>query len=175
MIHLALRVIPASKAVVRMTASCLMACIFFSLAGCERNKAIDDSHDAKIAGLQSEVSQLKARLLVLDGLQDKRLSEVDARLAKLEAIQKMPTSTKDSHTIPSEVVPTLKKAISDCVSQVHASAEGKAETYTNFFTGFDAFYNPANGRVQNNSQYVGGQPAVFMFNKCMTVQGFPLT
>ena len=108
------------------------------------------------------------------GLQEKQKSEFEARLSILEALQKKPNSTLGSGGFPQESMSLLKKAISDCATQIRNSAEAKAETYTKFFSEFDAFYNPANDRVQNNSIFVGGQPAVFMFNKCMVSQGFPL-
>lgn len=39
---------------------------------------------------------------------------------------------------------------------------------------FDAFYNPATKKVENNAYYVLERPALFRFNKCMATQGFPL-
>jgi hypothetical protein len=39
---------------------------------------------------------------------------------------------------------------------------------------FDAFYNSATKRVQNNIIYAYQQGAVFVFNKCMAAQGLPL-
>jgi hypothetical protein len=43
-----------------------------------------------------------------------------------------------------------------------------------FFKKFDAFYNSAAGRVENNAFLDGDLPALYQFNKCMASQGFPL-
>ncbi|CAN7597005.1 hypothetical protein LJR069_004419 [Variovorax paradoxus] len=40
--------------------------------------------------------------------------------------------------------------------------------------GFDAYYNPISGRVQNNVRYQGEMPALYAFNKCMVGKGIPL-
>jgi hypothetical protein len=39
---------------------------------------------------------------------------------------------------------------------------------------FDAFYNAATGRVENNALTVGDQYDVFRFDKCMAEQRIPL-
>ena len=64
--------------------------------------------------------------------------------------------------------PAIVKAVKYCVDFVH-SASGNA-----FYQSFDAFYNPTTGNVENNVVYVGGQEALFVFNKCMAGHGFPL-
>lgn len=51
-----------------------------------------------------------------------------------------------------------------CVGAVHAQ-------YQN--SGFDAFYNPANGTVQNNVAFLSQQQALLTFEKCMAENGFP--
>jgi hypothetical protein len=43
-----------------------------------------------------------------------------------------------------------------------------------FFRKFDAFYNTATGKVQNNAVYVGDQAALYQFDKCMASKGYPL-
>lgn len=58
-------------------------------------------------------------------------------------------------------------AVKVCVVEVHKSADSFAKH-------FDAFYNPATGLVENNAVYVGDQPSVYQFRKCMTAAGYPL-
>jgi hypothetical protein len=43
-----------------------------------------------------------------------------------------------------------------------------------FYKHFDAFYNPATGRVENNGYLNGDVPPQYQFNKCMASQGLPL-
>lgn len=128
--------------------------------------------------LSIEVSQLRAKILVLEELQRKQNANFDERLKIVETTGKKNAQPATSSTLSADTVVALKIAISNCVNQVHATNEAKAEasgkTYWNFWTGFDAFYNPATGRVQNNNMYNGGRPAAFFFDKCMTSLGFPL-
>jgi hypothetical protein len=70
----------------------------------------------------------------------------------------VPTSHADTATI--------NKTVSECINFVHALGDS--------FKKFDAYYNPATGRVENNVMYVADQPAIFQFNKCMAQHGLPL-
>jgi len=56
-----------------------------------------------------------------------------------------------------------------CVDFLHRASPGNS-----FYQSFDAFYNPATVNVENNVVFVGGQEALFVFNKCMAEQGVPL-
>ena len=154
----------------------VVSLVVVSQAGCDKIEEIKNisTTRADVGALHIQVGQLNDRLEIMYGLQAKQKSEFEARLSILEALQKKPHSTRGSGSFPQESVSLLRKTISDCVTQVRNSAEAKAETYAKFFSEFDAFYNPANDQVQNNSIYVGGKPAVFMFNKCMVSQGFSL-
>jgi hypothetical protein len=62
----------------------------------------------------------------------------------------------------------INKAVSECIKFVHAFSDDS------FFKRFDAYYNVATGRVENNVMYVGERAALFQFNKCMAQHGFPL-
>jgi hypothetical protein len=65
------------------------------------------------------------------------------------------------------------KVVNRCVNVVHNTRP--AQPYLEmYYKNFDAFYNPASGLVQNNAQTVGDMQALFVFQKCMTEQGFPL-
>ena len=45
-----------------------------------------------------------------------------------------------------------------------------------YYTSFDAFYNPSNGQVEKNAATVQGRvEPLFYFNKCMAETGMPLT
>jgi hypothetical protein len=64
-------------------------------------------------------------------------------------------------------------AVKTCVTQVNSPTS----------YGFDAYYNSANGLVQNNSPSIFSdiyeaqkwQHVLFVFDKCMAEQGVPLT
>jgi hypothetical protein len=66
----------------------------------------------------------------------------------------------------------LEKTVKQCVDVVHRFPSDEIEK--RFFQKFDAFYNPATGTVQSNAVYVGGQAALYQFNKYMASKGFPL-
>lgn len=74
----------------------------------------------------------------------------------------------------------VPKVVSHCVGVVRkvqpppAVIDIYGPAITSFYKNFDAFYNPASGLVQNNAGTVGGQPALFAFQKCMTENGVPL-
>jgi hypothetical protein len=66
--------------------------------------------------------------------------------------------------------PTADDLVQHCVDVVHHHSDA-----TGFFAKFDAFYNPANGTVENNARLVGDEEPLYQFNKCMASQGQPLT
>jgi hypothetical protein len=66
----------------------------------------------------------------------------------------------------------IEKAVKHCVDVVHQFPADQMEAQ--FFKRFDAFYNPASGRVENNGYLNGDLPPVYQFNKCMASQGVPL-
>jgi hypothetical protein len=66
------------------------------------------------------------------------------------------------------------KAVKHCVSVVH-NTHSPDQYEQHFYQHFDAFYNPATGVVQNNAKFVGDQDPLFIFNKCMSENGFPMT
>jgi hypothetical protein len=62
---------------------------------------------------------------------------------------------------------TINKTVTECLKVVHSLADDYAKY-------FDAFYNPATGKVENNVIYATGRSALFQFNKCMAQHGVPL-
>jgi hypothetical protein len=66
----------------------------------------------------------------------------------------------------------IVNVVKSCVGVVHN--DSSAGYLAVFYQNFDAFYNPATGVIENNVVNVGGQEALFAFNKCMAGQGFPL-
>lgn len=68
--------------------------------------------------------------------------------------------------------PECEKAIQACVDVVHASKVSDVDRL--FFREFDAYYNPADGTVQNNAYRNGDRMPLYTFKKCMVKQGFPL-
>ncbi len=71
------------------------------------------------------------------------------------------------------IVTSVSDVIDFCVDEVHKhKAEDAYEQ--KFYLNFDAYYNPATDRVNNNAMRNGDQPPLYLFNKCMTKAGFPL-
>jgi len=67
---------------------------------------------------------------------------------------------------------TIDDVVKQCVDVMHRLPADKSDL--SFFKKFDAFYNSAAGRVENNAFLDGDLPALYQFNKCMASQGFPL-
>jgi len=66
----------------------------------------------------------------------------------------------------------IEKVVKYCVDVVHKFPADQMEAQ--FFKRFDAFYNLATGRVENNGYLNGDIPPQYQFNKCMASQGVPL-
>jgi hypothetical protein len=75
------------------------------------------------------------------------------------------------------------KIVKQCVAAVHAAGDcwtQKSGAVTcsysehEFYKNFDAFYNSANGLVENNVTLQGERKALFLFKKCMAEKGVPL-
>src|SRR6266852_3993586 len=76
------------------------------------------------------------------------------------------TATPPASTI--DQLTPVAKAVKHCSDVVRAKPDAWSQK-------FDAFYNPASRKVENNATMVGDQQPLFEFNKCMTEMGFPLT
>ena len=130
--------------------------IFF-LTGCERLKEIDElksnaaTNSQQMIQVKNELASLRDKLLIIETNQEKTVRNDGPQPLSNEQIEK------------------LKKAIFQCTQGVRISAPDNI-----FYSKFDAYYNPASGRVENNNMYQGGGPAVYAFNKCMAVLGIPL-
>jgi len=141
------------------------------LTGCDKIKEMDSEVAAskqQIAEIKAEVASSKQQIADIKA----DLAGVRAKMAALEAGQKKETKNDDSQSLSPERIAALNKAIAQCVTRVRASAPAGQEQ---FYVGFDAYYNPGNGRVMNNVRYNGEAPALYAFNKCMASQGFPLS
>lgn len=131
------------------------------LSGCDKLKEFEGLK-VDAANSTMQIAELKAEL-----------NTVRERLVALEVTKKKVPSNDGPQPLSEEQIVMLKKVITQCVQVVRNSAP-KDDLSERFYAQFDAFYNPASGRVQNNNIYNGGLPAVYAFNKCMTSQGFPL-
>jgi hypothetical protein len=60
---------------------------------------------------------------------------------------------------------TINNLVKFCVARVHLQNDEPSQR-------FDAFYNPATGRVENNAIYDADQEPLSRFEKCMAMQGF---
>jgi hypothetical protein len=100
-------------------------------------------------------------------------------LAVSAMAQQNPTATQGTtNTIsPEQSQAIIAKVVKHCIDVVHQfPAHNQLDVGTNesFFKNFDAFYNPATGRVENNGYLNGDIPPQYQFNKCMATQGIPL-
>lgn len=66
---------------------------------------------------------------------------------------------------------TIDHAVKHCLDVVH-DYHPLDPLDREFFSHFDAFFNPASGRVENNAIYAGDQAPLFQFNKCMASKGY---
>lgn len=69
----------------------------------------------------------------------------------------------------------IVKATAYCVTEVHNTKTGSEWEQEVYNQHFDAFYNPSIGAVESNAYRAGDKNSLFVFNKCMAKQGFPLT
>jgi hypothetical protein len=65
----------------------------------------------------------------------------------------------------------IDKAVKTCVDFVRTLPQFNKEWPPAWFDNFDAYYNPATGRVVTIESY---DIAKFQFDKCMASQGMPL-
>jgi hypothetical protein len=100
-----------------------------------------------------------------------------ARLAALWSVVLWTPALAESQLTPDQAT-EVTKAVKQCVATVHTAAKCLGlETCpqgSEFFKNFDAFYNSASGRVENNVSLQGERKALFLFNKCMSEKGHPL-
>jgi hypothetical protein len=76
----------------------------------------------------------------------------------------------------SDQTSSINKIVAHCVNVVHTTKPSADQAYmASFYRNFDAFYNPASGLVENSARLQGDQKPLFIFNKCMSEQGLPLT
>jgi hypothetical protein len=65
----------------------------------------------------------------------------------------------------------IDKAVRTCVAFVRTLSQSNKDWPPAWFDNFDAYYNPATGRVVTIESY---DIAKFQFDKCMASQGMPL-
>ena len=104
-----------------------------------------------------------------------QLTEVTRRLTAIESVMARPTAKEGGRPFSDEQVKRLQATIAQCVSEVRASAPSDDNVMARFYAGFDAYFNAATGKVQNNVIYAGGMPAAFAFGRCMSAKGIPLS
>lgn len=79
--------------------------------------------------------------------------------------------TTASPNFTPQQIEAINQVMKHCIDIVHGTQD---PIYQEFFHRFDAYFNAANGKIQNNATVVGDQKALFVFNKCMAQNGFPL-
>jgi hypothetical protein len=146
------------------------------LSGCDRLKEFDElkveasSNKQQLVEVRAQLAAARQQLAQLQA----EIAVVKEGLVALESAKRKSSNGEARRGIPDDQVPSLKRAIAECVQVVRAATPSSSVAYQ-FYASFDAYYNTAAGRVENNNIYNGGLPAVFEFNKCMTTQGFPLS
>jgi hypothetical protein len=99
-----------------------------------------------------------------------RVTALEARLG-----DQVKESKDGAQSLTPQQVTALETAVGECVRLTRDSAPRNSPEYeSNFWKGFDAYYNPGSGLVTNNVMYNGQRPALYAFNKCMTTKGMPL-
>jgi hypothetical protein len=157
--------------------ACVMVCIS-GLSACDQVKRFADI-PADIDGAKSQISQVQGHsdaVATEVGELRARVAALDMRLSTLERAQ-VRVKTGPEPLDPQQVT-SLNSLVADCVKEVRSAAPADSGFNTidrRFWTGFDAFYNPGTGKVQNNVVYNGERPALYAFNKCMSARGIPLT
>jgi hypothetical protein len=100
-----------------------------------------------------------------------------SRLTLSAMAQQNPAATQPKIS-PEQSQAIIQKVVKHCLDVVHqfpAHNQMDVTTNENFFKKFDAFYNPATGKVENNATtVVGDQAPLYQFDKCMASQGLPL-
>jgi len=147
------------------------------LAGCAREQDVE----ALKANAEQQKQQLAALKTAIDQ-QNQRIDALDAKIsaltlesvaADLKSKQQGASTNSGSAPLTANQVAAVQKVIAQCVQEVRALASPGATPLSDVYVSFDAYYNPASGRVENNNQYVS-QDAVYAFNKCMAKRGWPL-
>jgi outer membrane murein-binding lipoprotein Lpp len=145
------------------------------LAGCGKNQDLDalkaDTGQQKqqLATLRAEADQQKQRISELN----LKISALEDTVRDLKPKPQKALATSGAQQLSITQTAALRKVIVQCVQTVRALAPPGATPINDVHLSFDAYYNPASGRVENNNRYVI-QDAVYAFNKCMTEQGWPL-
>jgi uncharacterized coiled-coil protein SlyX len=157
-----------------------VACSLMLLSGCDKLKAVDDLM-AQTASNTAEIDSLKRSLAdsrkETDALRSQVIGMYD-RVAAVETVQatqatKAPSVPPSPTALGPQEIATLKAAIEACV-QVGRAVPPPQYSDGSMTKGFDAYYNPISGRVQNNVRYQGEMPALYAFNKCMVGKGISL-
>jgi hypothetical protein len=147
-----------------------LAAMFFiipSLIGCS-----DGAGQSKkdIVDLKAELATVKNQMADFKS----GIDTVNSRLAALEISKMQPEKSDGPRHLSSSELTTLNNVISQCVHVVRNITPTGPLGINEVYVHFDAYYNPASGKVLNNNQYVD-QSAVYAFNKCMTSKGIPLS
>lgn len=148
------------------------------MAGCDQISKLDprriDALEAQISTQQQAVGALRSDLL-------QTRSELMQAQNRLQALEAGPITEARSpqSSLNAEQTVVLNKTVAECVELVRASGAKPESTFdtvnAKFWSGFDAYYNPSTGRVENNVMYVGQRPVLYAFNKCMVSKGVPLS
>ena len=153
------------------------------LTGCDKLKAVDDVA-AQSASNRAEIDSLKKSLAdarkETEALRSQVVS-IYARVAAVETAQTVqatkspsPPEQQQPAAMGPQEIANLKAAIEACV-QVGRAVPPPQYSDGSMTKGFDAYYNPITGRVQNNVRYQGEMPALYAFNKCMVGKGISLS
>jgi hypothetical protein len=131
-----------------------------------------DNNQSEIASLKAQVEQSRKETSELKASMGSEIASLRERIERLET---SPAKTEPAKTPPASGsdAATITKTIAECVRKVR-SLETSPKDSGQPYAEFDAFYNPSNGRVEDNNRYVDRGPN-YAFDKCMASKGVPLT
>ena len=153
---------------------CFLGFVAVCSSGCSR-LAQFDAHFDEIAKLKTQVASLQNQT---DGM-SKDLSNLNTQLVtlvsranELEALRRKSSIESQADTQPAQIQ-LVESAIASCLKQVREFVPEQSHEKT-FWTGFDAYFNLASGKVRDNVTMNGQLPAKFAFNKCTSARGVTL-
>ena len=136
--------------------------IIMSFAACSQNDQLDILK-AQLTDQQKQIDSLKE-------IASTQAEAIATLQEQPNPVATAPNSSSDPQKLTTDQINQLNDAITECVQTVREAAPDD-----NFFQQFDAYYNSTTGRVANNVIFVGGRPALYAFQKCMSNKGWPLS
>ena len=140
----------------------VLLAIIILFAACTQNDQLDI--------LREQLTDQQKQIDILKETASTHAKAIATLLEQPNPVATDPNSSSDPQKLTIDQTNQLIDAINECVQTVHEAAPNN-----NFFQQFDAYYNSTTGRVANNVIFVGGRPALYTFQKCMSNKSWPLS